>query len=75
MDLWDACRIMLVSNERNPREWLQKKKLKKIFLMLSTYKLICIYSVKILCINKYMCAFLEMIRDKIFLLSDPDSAP
>jgi hypothetical protein len=54
MELWDACRILLVYNDRNPRQWLQKKKIKKYILKLSTCKVICIQSVKILCINKYI---------------------
>jgi len=47
--LWYACRILLVYSERNPREWLQKRKIKKDILKLSTCKVICIEYVNILC--------------------------
>jgi len=53
MEVWYACRILLVYSERNPREWLQKKKIKKDILKLSTCTASCIESVKILCIRSY----------------------
>jgi hypothetical protein len=43
---------MFVYNERNPRQWLRKKKITKGILKLSTCKVICVQPVKFLCINK-----------------------
>jgi hypothetical protein len=48
-----ACGILLIYSERNPKEWLQKKKIKKDILKLSTCKASCIECVKILCISNY----------------------
>jgi hypothetical protein len=67
MELWYSCGILLVYIERKPTKWLRKKKIKQGILKLSTCRVICIESVKILC--------LEIVRDRKFLLADPDSAP